>query len=256
LWKEKVRADQGMDPAHLLEIRYKEENYWWHVNERGLVRRLLRGSRPSPGFVLEVGCSGGKLAAELANDGQSVVATDRTLEAVRFAAGRGLSQALVFDAGEKWPFASSIFDVVIMLDVLERIERDKSCLVEAGKAFRGGGLLILTVPAHQFLFSNWDKVLEHKRRYSKKLLLRRLQGAGFAIIKVTYWNLISLLPAIFLRSVDRVLSREGYRAEFPDVLGIINALLKIWGHIENRCIESFGIPVGLSLVAVATKPHE
>ena len=35
-----------MDEKHLLELRLKEENYWWHVNKRQLVLKFLEITPP------------------------------------------------------------------------------------------------------------------------------------------------------------------------------------------------------------------
>lgn len=200
-----------MDEEHLLELNLKEANYWWHVNRRQLVLKFLDSKGLSASRILEVGCGGGLLSSLLIQAGANVVATDIEINATRLARAKGVTKSLNFDAGQAWPFKKHSFQVVIMLDVLEHIKDDRACLYEARRVLSRGGMAVLTVPAHQFLFSSWDKVLGHHRRYSKSLLRQTLRDAGF-----------------------------------PE---IVNKGLKLWGRLRCTLI-SRGLLIGLSLFVV------
>jgi SAM-dependent methyltransferase len=62
------------------------------------------------------------------------------------------------------------FDTVLYMDVLEHIEGDRSELAAAGKLLRPGGHCIVLAPAHQWLYSPFDRSIGHFRRYSKASL--------------------------------------------------------------------------------------
>jgi SAM-dependent methyltransferase len=66
--------------------------------------------------------------------------------------------------------AEALFDVIIYIDVLEHIEDDKGELTRAAGRLKPGGLLIVLAPAHEWLYSRFDKTVGHYRRYNKKML--------------------------------------------------------------------------------------
>ena len=173
--------------------------------------------------------------------------------AARFARGHGVRNAVVFDAGAPWPLVQSCFDAVLVLDVLEHLEDEVTCLSEAHRVLRPGGVAILTVPAYPFLFSSWDRALGHKRRYSIPRIERVLADAGFKSARITHWNVLSVPAALVLRGAGRLLQKNRKRAEFPDVPRVVNALLKWWGRLECRCIGVGGFPLGLSLAVLVRK---
>lgn len=245
-----------MKREHLLELWSKEETYWWHVNKRLIVRQFLKQFTRWSGSLLDVGCGSGFFASLLNNDGWRVITADISLEAVRFARERGVSHSVVFDANGAWPFSRGHFDALLLLDVLEHIEDDVAFLIEARMSLRPRGTVVLTVPAHQFLFSSWDVALEHKRRYSRRQLYKVSRAAGLQPVKITYWNAISLLPALVVRGKDRLWGSNFDRAEFPEIPWIINEWLKWWGCLESHFISRMGLAFGLSLVGVLQKSEE
>lgn len=243
-----------MGIEHLEELSSKEKSYWWHVNRHRLVMSFLNDLDCSLSLkkVLEVGCGTGFLASQLFANGMDVIATDVLPEAVCFVQASGVTKKLVFNANQPWPFLAESFQKVIMLDVLEHIENDERCLQEARRVLCLGGEMVLTVPAHQYLYSNWDVVLGHYRRYTKKELREKLKKAGFKINVLSYHNFIAFFPALFLKVFNkgRINQKDNYRAEFPYVPKSVNFMLKLWGRIELSFIHSY-IPAGLSLIAVA-----
>jgi len=61
-----------------------------------------------------------------------------------------------------------LFDTIIYYDVLEHIEHDRQELLKASQHLGPGGHLIILAPAHQSMFSAFDKAIGHYRRYNKK----------------------------------------------------------------------------------------
>jgi SAM-dependent methyltransferase len=62
------------------------------------------------------------------------------------------------------------FDSVLYIDVLEHIEADKEETARAFGLLAPGGYLVVLSPAHQFLYSPFDKGIGHFRRYSRRTL--------------------------------------------------------------------------------------
>ena len=66
------------------------------------------------------------------------------------------------------------FDTILYLHVLEHIEKDMDELEEAKKKLNNNGYLIIMVPAHQKLYSNFDKSIGHFRRYERNFFRKDL----------------------------------------------------------------------------------
>jgi SAM-dependent methyltransferase len=243
-----------MDPVHLVEHHQKESWYWWHVNKRRLVVDYLERSVEPGARILEVGCGGGYLCAALAKAGYHQVAADISRNAARFTRDRGVADVLVFDATTSWPLPEDSFDAVLMLDVLEHLDDDLTALSEAQRVLRPGGALVVTVPAHQFLFSAWDRLVGHRRRYSRGQLTRAARHARLQPSRLTAWNVVSFLPAVVLRTKDRLFGSTMTHAAFPAVSPALNAGLKGIGWVERLLCRYLNLRCGLSFAAVLSKP--
>lgn len=242
-----------MDTRHLEQLREIEADYWWHVNKRRVVVRFLSLWAVTSGRLLEVGCGGGLLSAALTRDGWNVVAGDRNPEALAFAREQGVRHAVAFDANAAWPVASGRFDLVLMLDVLEHLADDAHAARELHRVLRPGGAALLTVPAHPFLFSDWDRLLGHYRRYRRAQLVSLVQNCGLKPLMVSYWNTVAFLPAFVLRGKYRLWNSTLKHAEFPHVPSWVNKLLKLSGWLESLWLPRSVCAFGLSLAALGIK---
>ena len=63
--------------------------------------------------------------------------------------------------------------------------------------------MLLTVPAHQWLWSVHDEHLHHQRRYSHSGLRRVLAEGGFAVERLSFFNTLLFAPAVAARLLDR-----------------------------------------------------
>lgn len=63
------------------------------------------------------------------------------------------------------------FDTILYVDVLEHIPDDRAELARATERLRPGGRIVVLSPAHQWLYSEFDKSIGHCRRYSRRTLL-------------------------------------------------------------------------------------
>ena len=234
----------------LLEHRKTEADYWWFVNKRRLVLQLLDAYAPDRGVLLEAGSGGGLFASILQEHGWRVVATDLAPDAARFARAHGVRHAIAMDAATGWPFADDSAEALVMLDVLEHIEDDTAALAEVRRVLRPGGIAVVSVPAYQWLFSSWDAYNEHYRRYTGTRLRKCAQAAGLEVLRLSYWNAVSLPPAICLRLKDRLAGVEYERLEYPPVPRVVNAALIAYGRIESTWLQWGSMPAGLSVAVV------
>lgn len=91
--------------------------------------------------------------------------------------------------------ADKSFDAILYIDVIEHIENDKEELAYAAKYLNPGGALIIIVPAHQFLYSPFDKQIGHFRRYSRKRLEQSIPHA-LQRIKLRYLDSVGMLASL------------------------------------------------------------
>lgn len=93
------------------------------------------------------------------------------------------------------PLQRTLFDLIVMLDVLDHIEDASSALGN----LRPGGRFLVTVPAYPFLWSPHDESLMHFRRYTQWSLTETATGAGMKISRMSYFKYPSYSTTIFQR---------------------------------------------------------
>jgi SAM-dependent methyltransferase len=165
-----------------------------------MILEYLRGR--SKLDILNAGCGSGELCLLLAQKGHRVLGIDPVPEYIELAHDR----AELAPKGECSYLVSSIedfegdqpFDCVIATDVLEHIEDDRGAFERLASNVRPGGLIVITVPAGQWLFGYHDEKLGHFRRYSRPRL-RRLVEDLCDVHRIRYFG-FSLIPVCFLYS--------------------------------------------------------
>jgi len=149
---------------------------------------------------------------------------------------------------------------IIMMDVLEHIENDKSFLNEILEKVSKDDLVFITVPAFQQLFSNHDVFLKHHRRYNKKQLLALLHSCNLNVEKCHYFY----ASLFFARRVSLLFKKEKSVDNEVGIGGwnfsdkhIITRIIYTILNIDFRICSFFAkfniyLP-GLSLLAVCRK---
>jgi len=142
---------------------------------------------------------------------------------------------------------------VVASDVLEHIEDDLAAVWEIARVLRPGGAVVISVPAHPWLFSEHDAALHHFRRYSKATLRDLLKRGGLRIRRISYWN-AALFPAICLHRL-LVKPRRGRepRSDTSSSPWLINEALAALLAAEAAVLRHAPLPWGVSLVAVAER---
>ncbi len=105
---------------------------------------------------------------------------------------------------------SEDINTILYINVLEHIEMDKEELISSYKKLNTGGRVIVFVPALQFLYSSLDEQLGHYRRYNKNRLTTLLEGAGFQVEKVKYFDLAGILPWYITFTLMSKIIQPGY----------------------------------------------
>src|SRR5260370_33810042 len=162
-------------------------------------------------------------------------------------------------AAERLPFGDTSFDLVTALDVVEHLDDDIAALREIWRVLRPGGQILMTVPAHRFMWGDQDEVNLHKRRYVAAEVRDRLTAAGFEVDRVSYINAFLFPPIAAIRLLRRLQHRlrrsTTQRSDFhypaPRPLNFLLAL--IFGA-EAPIVRRVDIPVGVVILALARHP--
>jgi SAM-dependent methyltransferase len=241
-----------MHESILPAIRRLETRHWWFrarldFTEAITTDRVRKGAR-----LLDIGCGTG-LFLERVRSHFDVWGLDPSPAAVAYCRERGLEQVRQGGIEQLADVTPWPFDAVTMWDVLEHVRFDREALTTAHTALKPGGLLLLSVPAHQWLWSPHDDLHHHYRRYTRSALQRLLRGAGFHIDSLAYFNSYLFPLAVVERLVSRLLGRSAVLTVPPR---IFNELFHAVFTSELRRLarrETNGYPIGLSLMAVAAR---
>lgn len=256
----------GYNPEHYQPLFQAEERHFWFRARNTVLETLVRretAALPGGYRVLEVGCGTGYVLRMLQRvcDRGTVIGMDLFLEGLQLAKRRG--GARLVQARIEHPPFSQPFDLVGIFDTLEHIENDRAVLRHLRYLVRGGGALLLTVPAYQALWSDFDEDAHHCRRYEPAQLFDRLSAAGFTVDYLTPF-MATLYPLARLgrqvadaRRVRRVRSGREATSAVHEQLRIMpgNGLLCWILEQEARLLaRRKHLPIGTSLIAVARVP--
>jgi len=103
---------------------------------------------------------------------------------------------------DRYPDLCNKYDTVFALNVVEHINDDKRALINMLKLLKPGGILIVLVPAYQFLYNEFDSSLEHYRRYTKNSLLR-IMPPNTKVLKSWYFNLAGIFGWLVVGKLAR-----------------------------------------------------
>src|SRR5262249_15448843 len=148
-----------------------------------------------PGVLIEGGVGSSRNLLTFRELGYQVRGFDVMPEAVELARERNVDVAL-HDLAQPWPVEHDSVRAVVLLDVIEHIADPVAVLTHVREVLSPGGAAIITVPAYQWLFSEWDSALGHFRRYTCDMLQAQAEEAGLKVAQLSHWNAFTLPAAI------------------------------------------------------------
>ncbi len=266
-------ADYPVDSYDRL-CRLEAGHFWFQARNRIIVRvfgrylahqdlahqglahqDLAHQARPR---VLEVGCGTGFVLQRLAAEGRyELTGLEEHLAGLRYARARLPSVAFVQADARDLPYEAA-FDAVGAFDVIEHVGEDGAVLASIHRALKPGGIVVLTVPQHKWLWSATDEQAMHKRRYTRQDLSAKLVAAGFEILRCTSF-VTALLPVMYLSRLAKrrraVTSAETDLYEL-EISPAANAVCSAAMRIDEALIGvGLSLPAGGSLLAVARKTN-
>jgi len=134
------------------------------------------------------------------------------------------------------------FDTIIMINVLEHIEDDRSAVHVACDSLSPGGTVVLFVPALPWLFSKFDRAVGHHRRYTRPALTRLLQEERLDIVKSQYLDVVGLLPWYLLNVLGGVQTVHPWMVQLYDriFVPVTRRIERLWPPVLGKNILMVG----------------
>ncbi len=243
-----------------------EDDYWWYIGLRELVLSYINRTHNKAGElrVLDAGCGTGMMLESCKH--LEAYGLDFSKEALKYCKKRNLTNFLRGSINAL-PFKNKLFDIVLSFDVIGQeldftgsnrniLQDNVRTLQEIGRVMNKNGILIVNLPAYNFMRSNHDKAVGIKKRYTIKEAKDSIQKAGFEIENITYRNTILFPISIVKRITEGWLctEKEDPESDLKPLPYLINKLLTHILFIENKLIRSgVNLPFGLSVYCVARK---
>jgi len=246
-----------MDPQEYRLIFTVEQAHWWYLGMEKITRAILNNwvGSDSNLSILDAGCgTGAGMSTYLADYGK-VTGMDISPLALGFCRKRKLT-SLALASVIEIPFQSDSFDLVTSFDVLyERaVPSDLTALIEFSRILRPGGLILLRVPAYDWLRGQHDVTIHTARRYTASQVTRLLKDSGFRLLHITYANTLLFPLAAAKRLLEHVRPHTPASSDLSVNVGVFNELFKRILASEAFLASRIGLPFGLSVIVLGQKP--
>lgn len=236
-----------------------QDRHWYFVGMREIVLSLFGNWGSGRALkILDLGCGTGQYLPPLSRLGK-VVGVDAVPEALAYCSRNGGAGSLFIRAdARRLPFRSQSFDLIWASSILEHLREDGSSLREAVKLLKPEGRVMISVPAHGFLWGHNDELAHHWRRYSRAELEKLCRDCGLRIVRITHYGTTPMPLAWLVRKTKNFFGRfsPGLRdisdfrlASFPDLRVFFLSVLRL----EKRGLRRVNLPFGLMLFVLAEK---
>jgi SAM-dependent methyltransferase len=224
-----------------------QPDYWWYRARSNLLESALGEHLGSPDRLLDVGSADGPSVAWMRTTGRRV---NVDVDPRGLVPGEGVcASALAL------PFGDGTFDVVGAFDVVEHCDPETDALAELARVVAPGGMLLLSVPAYQWAWTDHDLRAGHHRRYTRPRLRRAVEAAGIDVRRCTY-GFAGVFPffaaeRLARRARRRVVGDEG----LPQVSPLLDRVFTGISQAESRVLRRRDLPFGSSVFLAGQKPR-
>lgn len=253
---ELAHAGGGYDVDLFANMASLEAQSFWFRSRNKLIAWAVGCHQATPHSILEIGCGTGFVLTGLGTrfPNAALHGSEIFVEGLAHARERMPAADLMQMDARAIPYRDE-FDVLGAFDVLEHIEEDTDVLGQMFDALHPGGLLVVSVPQHQWMWSPADDHAHHVRRYARGGLDTKVRDAGFEVLRST--SFVSLLLPLML--VSRWFARRSDAEYDPrkemELPRGLNMLLGGVMAFERLLIRAgLDLPVGGSRLVVARRP--
>jgi SAM-dependent methyltransferase len=228
-----------------------DERHWWYRARRAILTDVIarKLNLPKEARILEIGCGTGHNLEMLQRfgraDGIEIDPAAREMAERRLGRPIGSAPLPALTGVE-----DGAYDMVAILDVLEHVEEDRAALESIAGKLKPGGKILITVPAHPWMWSAHDVVNHHKRRYTRKSLRKVVADAGLKLDTMSWFNSLLFPLAAAARLLGRVTGKEDSDDKLPP--RPVNAVFEAVFGLERYWVGRLPLPPGVSLLAIVS----
>lgn len=234
------------------EAHNDEASGFWATQRANLIAEMLGGTGETT--LWEIGAGNGSAAIPLRNLGLNVIPIEPLRSGAVTLAKNGF---FTFNSTlETLELPNNSIDAMGAFDVLEHLEKPEILLREIHRVLKPGGTFICSVPAYQWLISDFDLSIGHFRRYSRQELRNLLISSSLEPMNTRWLFGFLVLPALVFRRLPYLFGR---RRNFNSVknsnqskfslLVALSPILDLLAKFERKINLRFG----LSMVMIAKK---
>lgn len=234
-------ADEWFDFAH-------RDHFWmrWRFD---ILRRQMGRFGITPGKALEIGCGNGVVRQQMEDAFMVPVdGCDLNQHALEMAPmGRG--RLLVYNIFDRLPEMCGAYDMILLMDVIEHLDDDLGFLQTSLEHLKPRGIVAINVPAQMVLYSKYDRVNGHKRRYNCERLSSLFEKSNVTPLAIINWG-FSLVPLLLVRKLVLKFVSEERTMEtgFVPPGRVTKAGLDLLKGIETSV--AIDLPIGTSIMAL------
>jgi SAM-dependent methyltransferase len=237
--------------THFIDVASRDHA----INE---LKRALGTRRVS---IMEVGCSAGHLLADMRRNLPNATLTggDYTLGTLLKLGEKMPGIPLVRFNLAASPLPSNSYDAMVLLNVLEHIEDDAAATRHIARMLKPGGVAVIEVPAGPELFDDYDRQLQHFRRYTLPGICSVVEQAGLVVERRNYLGAL-IYPAFYLAKKwsqirpKSAAKREAHVANAIGATSRFNAVGRAIMSLEQAIEPTITFPRGIRCVVTARKP--
>lgn len=223
----------------------EDKSYWFQHRNKVILHFFKKYSTES--FLLDIGGGNGLTSAYLQDQGVDIIMLEPGVHGVKNAQQRGLNQ-IVCSTLDCSGIKPDVLPAAGFFDVLEHIKDDDEFLKKVKKAVMPGGIIFLTVPAFNMLWSEEDIYVGHFRRYTLGSIKRQLSIMGFNVVYSNYFFFLLPIPIFLMRTLPTLLKVKRQNGS-PELAGNehgVNGGLGARGLAILLKIEYWLLKIGLN----------
>lgn len=255
IFNPEITTDHDDYNADYLPLLFEfEEKHFWFSQRRNIIKYFINKYVQKNSSFIEIGAGTCNISRMLNDEGFNVSVGDIHKNGLEIAKSFNIKNLYQFDL-YKPPF-NNHFDVLGLFDVLEHLEEEEEAITNIRKILNNKGLLILTVPAHMWLWNQFDEIARHKRRYSLSDLKKLLSNNCFNVLEAKNF-FVSIIPLLLVRKIlHNKLNYEPDEKILDSNLKInplVNSILGFVGFLEFKILKYLPCKIGGSIIIIAQK---